>query len=377
MKLFKRPSAFLLGPVVVVTLLLHVLVGWLFFKYRSHFPMIGNPSPLLWVHVTSKPEEAFPKELAVPSLSRPASSLSSVPPKTTPHRRVNTRPLRENPAASTPAGGESTGPLVKQPSVGVGIEKSTNSSSAGNTPNTPPIDLFNKAALNKAIGAVGSGTGPIPTRPDPLLSSVVPPVEKKEVSLEPEKGGGYRHTGQNIVAHIKPDCSVSFEDRFPVGFQKGGTFTFDITDLAEKGRGKDPYAWEKRKFMDATAGFRKKRCEEVLEERSRQAKELLESKMSQVLQRGNLAEQRRELFEMWMDIGDEAGPSVASKLRQQWMSFVRHHFPIESSKAYTAEELTHFEEKRRAEGLHIPFHPYPKELSASEKESMKPQEQDK
>lgn len=343
---------------LLVAVLVHALALWLCRRWVVP-PLPTSPSSMVWVRLTPRPTVISSQSSTsftgskmgtstplrvYPSLGRKNKSSQSI---------ENSKPL---------SSGESKEPSSKDTSA-PNSEKDNPPSLKGPVSHAPPIDLFSKAALNKAIGAVGSGGGPIPTRPDPLVSSTVVPVEKKDVVLEAEKGGGYRHVGQNIVAHIRPDCSVSFEDRFPIGFGKG-TFSFDLTDAVEKARRRDPYALEKRRFMDATAASRKKLCEEVLEQKTQQAKEVLESKMSQILrEKGSPTEQRKALFIVWVDIGDEPGPSVASRLRQQWLSFVRYHFPSDSSKAYTSEEIMRFDEERKAEGLQISFRPY-KEVSA-------------
>src|SRR5262249_4770352 len=175
------------------------------------------------------------------------------------------------------------------------------------------IDLSPKS-LGTIVGAPAPGAA-IPKGPDRLFKDERL-EEKKEPPFEivPEKGGGYKCESRNFIAHIKPDGALSFDNRFPIGFEKGGTFSFDLTDLAMRGKKQDPYAAEKRRFIEFSEKLRNDLRKKAVQEAQEQAMATLTEQLSALWTSGrSAAAKRRELYEKWADCSDDSGDHLGRK----------------------------------------------------------------
>ncbi len=218
-----------------------------------------------------------------------------------------------------------------------------------------PIDLFPKS-LGAIVGAPAPGA-PIPKGPDRLFKDDRL-EEKKEPRFEilPEKGGGFKCETKTFVAHIKPDGAVTFDNRFPIGFEKGGNFTFDITDLAMRGKKQDPYAAEKRRFLEFSEEMRDDLRKKALKESQAQALSTLADQLKEIWRSDRSAATRRhELYEKWADCAEEKDDYLGRKGRHTVEDFIRGHLPAGSSEAFTQEELSQIAAERH--GL-AAFDPY-------------------
>jgi hypothetical protein len=219
-----------------------------------------------------------------------------------------------------------------------------------------PINLFDRGTLGKSLGLTGY-SGNAPKGEDRLLKdSRLDPKKEPDFELIPEKGGGYRAETRNFIAHIKPDGSLSFENRFPIGFNKGGTFSFDLTDLAMRGAKQDPYYAEKRRFMDFSEKVRNDLRKKAIQEKNENALSTLSQQLHTVWNSGrSSAERRREIFEKWNECTDDKDDVVGRKGRRTIEDFIRTYLPAGSPDAYTSEELARIAGERQ--GLPA-FDPY-------------------
>ena len=222
-------------------------------------------------------------------------------------------------------------------------------------PPTGPINLFPKSLVG-VVGGPGVN-GPVPKGPDRLLKDERL-AEKKgpEFELVPEKGGGLKFEGKNFIAHIKPDGSLQFDNRFPIGFNKGGTFSFDLTDLAMRGAKQDPYYAEKRRFMDFSEKVRTDLRKKAIQERNENALSSLSQQLHSLWNSGRPAsERRRELFEKWSECTDDKDDTLGRKGRRAIEDFIRTYLPAGSPEAFTSDELSRFAGERQGQP---PFDPY-------------------
>lgn len=199
----------------------------------------------------------------------------------------------------------------------------------------------------------------MPKAPDRLLKDERL-EEKKEPPFEliPVKGGGFRAETRNFIAHIAKDGTLRFENRFPIGFQKGGTFSFDLTDLITRGKNQDPYYSEKRRFVDFSEEKRAELRRKWAQESSEKGLATLEDQLSTIWQSSKSAAlRRREIYDKWADCSDgSAGEDgMGRKGRRAIEAFIRTHLPQGSSDAYTSDELSHIAGER---GSLPPFDPY-------------------
>ncbi len=218
-----------------------------------------------------------------------------------------------------------------------------------------PLVLFPKS-LSGVVGGPGPNSA-IPKGPDRLFKD-----ERLEEKKEPtfvllaDKDGGYKSETKNFIAHIKSDGSIDFENRFPIGFQKGGTFSFDLTDLAMRGAKQDPYAAEKRRFMEFSDKLRNDLRKRSIQERRELAMASFGRELRAIWNSGRSAvARRRELFEKWSDCSDSKEDVLGKRGRDAVEDFIRTYLPEGSLEAYTSEELADF---RRERGSEIPFDPY-------------------
>jgi hypothetical protein len=230
------------------------------------------------------------------------------------------------------------------------------------TPNEPhgelpkgPINLFPKSLVG-VVGGPGVN-GPVPKGPDRLLKDERL-AEKKgpEFELVPEKGGGLKFEGKNFIAHIKPDGSLSFDNRFPIGFQKGGTFSFDLTDLAMRGKKQDPYAAEKRRFIEFTEERRNEMRNKALKTSRENALANLSQQLHDLWNNGSsAAARRRDIYELWAECSDDKTDTLGRKGRHTIEDFIKSNLPAGSPEEFTSEELERIAAGRA--GL-PPFDPY-------------------
>lgn len=293
-------------------------------------PKAPEPAPKTPEQVTPKAPEPAPKA--------PEPSQRPLPRELQPvDRPPESKPEASSPALTVPKQEPSKGPAP------TGVPKG-------------PVNLF-LGGYTGLSGATGS-TGPVPKAPNRLLKDERLDEKKEpEFRLEPEQGGGFKYDGKNFTGHISPDGILTFDDRFPIGVQRGGTFSFDLTDLVMKGSKQDPNAAEKRRFREFTAPLRRDLRGKKTQGQHDDALVLLNAQLEEIWSSQRpVAVRRRELFEKWSD-AEETG-----KARRLIEEYVRRHLPAGTATAYTEEELRRFAQQREGQST---FNPYRGGQSAS------------
>lgn len=334
------------GSGLLIAALLHV--GLLLLAYLRPLPIMIKKSRPIVMEVVTKPKPPAPKP--------PEPPPPPPPPPEQPAAASRQPPSRPLPRELLPVPRKSETPDPSSSAIVVPVQPPgpPEKGPPGPMPKGP-IDLFPKN-LGVIVGAPAAGA-PIPKGPDRLFKDERL-EEKKEPPFEivPEKGGGYKSDTKNFIAHIKPDGTISFENRFPIGFNKGGTFSFDLTDLAMRGKKQDPYAAEKRRFLEFSDKLRSDLKAKALEESRRSAIAHLAEQLSDVWNSGRSgASRRRDIYEKWADCADDKNDSVGRKGRHTVEDFIRSHLPASSPDAFTSEELARIASERQ--GL-PPFDPY-------------------
>lgn len=334
------------GGGLLIALALHS--AFLLYAYLRPLPDGKKKSRPIEMLIVEKKKETPPP----PPPQTPEPPPPTPPAALTPPTRTVSRPL---PKELAPVARKDDTPDAKSPAIAVGPQPP--GPPEGPSPGLPkgPIDLFPKN-LGTIVGAP-SANAPIPKGPDRLFKDERL-EEKKEPKFElvPDKGGGYKCETKTFVAHIKPDGKIEFENRFPIGFEKGGTFSFDLTDLVMRGKKIDPYAAEKRRFLEFSDKLRNDLRKKAAAEAQTNAMSTFAEQLISVWENGRSgASRRRELYEKWADCSDDKNDSLGRKGRHAVEDFIRGHLPRGSSNAYTDEELQKIASERQ--GM-PPFDPY-------------------
>lgn len=332
-----------------------VHVGFLLWAYLRPLPPPPRKQPPIIMDVVVKTPPKPPE----PEPPPPPPPPPTVPPTQTPPVKAPERPSRPLPKELAPVKRDNATADPSSPAIVVPVQPTTPTPTGPTEPTGElpkgPINLFPKSLVG-VVGGPGV-TGPVPKGPDRLLKDER--LEEKkgpEFELLPDKGGGLKFEGKNFIAHIKPDGSLQFDNRFPIGFNKGGTFSFDITDLAMRGKKQDPYAAEKRRFIEFSEQIRNDMRNKALKAQRENALAGLAQQLHDLWNNGSAASaRRRELYELWAECSDDKNETLGRKSRHAIEDFIKTNLPAGSSDAFSDEELEIIAKRR---GDLPPFDPY-------------------
>lgn len=183
-----------------------------------------------------------------------------------------------------------------------------------------------------------------------------PWLARTEPTLTPRPDGTLEYRGHAFTARIAPDGAVSFSDRDAVQADEmlqGGPARFDLTDMAMRGAGQDPYAAEREWFMEHTEEVRARLETEA---RARERESALRGVPGRLAAIWNTERpaflRRRAIFRMWDDC-DEEGDGL--QVRNQVIEFIRAELPRNGPDAFTTEEIRRFNAERDST---MEFDPY-------------------
>ncbi len=191
------------------------------------------------------------------------------------------------------------------------------------------------------------------------------PKPRADPRLRRKKGGRLEFNDTSFKAEIDVDGSVTFDGR---GYRENVLdgkprqgYPIDINDwLISAVTGKDPYSYEKRKFLDRTREMRLAMARKVCGERLSRALIELPERLNGVWNHKSLpVEIRKErLFKMWDECAEEGSPQIlrySQLVRMTIIAFIGKHLPAGSAYAYTPGELQQFNRKRYSK---VRFEPY-------------------
>jgi hypothetical protein len=171
-------------------------------------------------------------------------------------------------------------------------------------------------------------------------------------------GTGYKATHQTWIAHVDQSGHVRFEDKS--NWQRDGLgASFDITDAFMRHHGDDPYAAQKRKFLEDTLEERyqigKRAQHELLQHSGGLAYEALENvwtKTSDVRQR------KQAVFELWDDCAESGNADLVEggqAAREMIVAFIQARFV--GADAYTPDELAALNAHKTSTATFAPYPP--------------------
>ncbi|HEY1547038.1 MAG TPA: hypothetical protein VGG28_04435 [Kofleriaceae bacterium] len=169
-------------------------------------------------------------------------------------------------------------------------------------------------------------------------------------------GTGYKATHGTWVAHVDSSGHATFEDK-PNYQQHGLGGSFDITDAFMRHHGVDPYAAEKRKFLDDTREERyeigKRAQHEVLQHSGGLAYEALENVWAKT---ADVRARKQAVFELWDDCAESGNADLVEggrAARAMIVAFIQARFV--GADAYTPDELAAFNAKKASRATFAPY----------------------
>ena len=198
-----------------------------------------------------------------------------------------------------------------------------------------------------------------------IMNPYIPEIPKRGLPPDPHRWqpkseGRYQRKRGGFDAKIARDGTITFEDKTV----KGNPFSamkFDLTDMAMRAAGIDPYLKEKLDMLDESRDRRATMAANVLRERLDEAVTATPQRLRSLWGRQDLtlADKKRLLFELWDECAEKGARPVvvaAVRVRRRIEAFVRKELPQGTVGGYSDHELQRLNRSRRSKAL---FAPYP------------------
>jgi hypothetical protein len=172
-----------------------------------------------------------------------------------------------------------------------------------------------------------------------------------------EPDGTYSSDEGGFTAYIHPDGSVSMADKPPLQLQGLGA-SFDLTEIAMRVAGMDPYASAKLAYLDRTRDLRAAMGAEYRARLLASSPSLMRANIEAAL--ATLPDPRarkQALFELWDECAETGEPAVVAAgtaARATLVDYVRHE--MTGPNAFTTAELAQLNARRTST---MAFAPYP------------------
>jgi hypothetical protein len=202
--------------------------------------------------------------------------------------------------------------------------------------------LARTAALATVLFSL-SGARSLQAQPDRFVV-----VEEPDGSFSSDEGG--------FTGYIHPDGSVSMVDKPPLQLQGLGA-SFDITDLAMRAAGMDPYASAKLRYLDNTRDMRVAMGNEHRAQLLAASSDLMRGNIEAAL--AGLSDPRarkQALFELWDECAETGEPALVeagAAARATLRAYIQRE--MTGPDAFTPMELSQLNARRTSA---IAFQPY-------------------
>jgi hypothetical protein len=247
--------------------------------------------------------------------------------------------------------------------------------SAGSGGARPFLSFLPRPDLNRA----GKTSLPIEKTRNPLeLPSPAPPLKPMEmpktlyggagVFAKVAEDGSIRFTGpkdiqmkrKGVIA-IKDLPKQDLPEATPkVSVRVGAEWSYDLTDILMRAKGKDPYSAIKRKLADETRDARLCMAQKAREKRHKEALYELATKVQSIINQKDLAlaAQRQLVFELWDECDEAPDESLANYVamaRATISGIIQKSFPAGSERAYPPAELAELNRRRTSQRIFAPY----------------------
>jgi hypothetical protein len=252
-------------------------------------------------------------------------------------------------ASSAPA---SAGAPARAPAVEAPVAEAPAAADEVTVP-ADPLATFRPRHPQLALGPKPPPPPPGP-RPGTLdaLFNRAPDVLHHKTS---ESLVGVQRSGNGMEARVRPDGQIAFKE--PGAKLNGLGASFDVTDMALRAAGQDPYAAQKARIAEATREDRFCLTLKDNEGSKRDALFRLKENLERIARDPSLgaAERRAAVFQLWDGCFDAADDPLARAARATIAAFIRRVFPAGSPEAYTPVELAMLNRRRNCRRF---FNPY-------------------
>jgi hypothetical protein len=172
-------------------------------------------------------------------------------------------------------------------------------------------------------------------------------AQPDQIVVVEEPDGTYSSDEGGFTAYIHPDGTVSMTDKPPLQLQGLGA-SFDLTEIAMRIGGMDPYASAKLAYLDRTRDMRAAMGAEHRARLLASSSSLMRANIEAAL--ATLPEPRarkQALFELWdecAETGDPALVAAGTAARATVLDYIRHE--MTGPDAFTAAEIAQLDARR-------------------------------
>ena len=364
------------------SLAVHVVLVWVFFSNEA--PCLAPPSEVVKIDI-----EVAGAIVAIPASAEEPTGIPAM--AAGPAARA--KDSSQNSKRSFPGAAE--GPAqaadVQAPST------ADVATGGGDSPDgeVNRLDTFQPAHPNL------NGPMRFPAPEEKPRDLLAPPTAKERIPLREELPKVIRGSG-NVTASVAEDGSIRIHGPGVIGANKLPLYTFgdgiedgsthfsdpsgiaknrspfsafgegvrvglsghlDVTDLAMKVAGQDPYSSSKRAIADETREQRFCMAKRFQDQQKRQELFTLSTRVRRIVARVDLsAAERRELvFAIWDECSEESDSTTDynAMARATILSIAREAFPAGSDRAYQPAELLALNERRSSHQRFAPYDPSP------------------
>lgn len=201
---------------------------------------------------------------------------------------------------------------------------------------------YRKIAIATVVLSL-SAAGSVVAQPDRMVLQ-----EEPDGTLSSDEGA--------FISHVDRDGSVSLENKPPLQLQGLGA-SFDLTDIAMRIGGMDPYASAKLHYLDQTRDARAAMGARYRDSQLAAAPALMRDNIEAVLAAVHDPRGRKQaLFDLWDECAETGEPALVAAgdaARASLLDFIQHE--MKGPDAYTPAEIRALNARRTSR---VAFEPY-------------------
>lgn len=180
---------------------------------------------------------------------------------------------------------------------------------------------------------------------------------RRNVELVAQRDGTYTTDKSTFSATVSPDGTVRLTDKPNFQVQNPFTATFDVTDWAMRSRGEDPYAKEKRRYLERTFDQRVAIGTEHRRQQLARSADYMFANLQHLWSTvSDPAARKRAVCELWDEVAETGSAeqiAAGHDARRVVVNFVQ--MKLTGADAYTLDELAACNARRRSTATFAPY----------------------